>query len=512
MKDIKRDNSGFSLVELLIAMVIIAIVLTPLYSNFRESTYLNGKAKETMDGTNMASNIMEGLSAYTPEEIILGFCSYDSVSANNPNRKNTLNIMPNEVTVDAYGELQPDLDGNGDFDDGTGLITSNFGSAPGECNYGASLYVEPISGGVTVSSPIAKYLKLKTRPVSDPYHDKYYFFAAGVDQARGKYDLVIEMDASSASGYSGDINNDGMILAVDGEVEGLNDYEEAFVTNLNPLFDGIYTENASQKENVAVQLLNKKINSSVSMIPSDFYPYLKRVMAIHVDRDVTTGYVTVTLEETYSLSSTSFTAASSGNAVNVTTDFSGTMEVTYNSVVFDGSNYKQEPREMYFYYMGNYESHSGKVLDQFEVYNNDEVPINIHLVRIKTSETSDVTEQNYFCSLNVEEDPVTEQLSGFQTQIYSNLRDDLSKTNTENASNRTDGIGTKRSAVYINGRSIGNSSDADYCEIVHENGGVRTETGNRLYTIKMYVYEDGAYAAGFPQSMLVTEFIGNSKQ
>ena len=36
MKKIKKDNSGFTLVELLIAMAIIAIVLTPLYSNFRQ--------------------------------------------------------------------------------------------------------------------------------------------------------------------------------------------------------------------------------------------------------------------------------------------------------------------------------------------------------------------------------------------------------------------------------------------------------------------------------------------
>jgi len=510
MKNIKRDNGGFTLVELLIAMVIIAIVLTPLYSNFRESTYLNGKAKATMDETNMASNIMEGLSAYTPEEIILGFCSYDSVSANNPKRKNTLSIMPNEVEVQSYGELQPDLDGDGIFD-GTGLVTSNFGEAPGECDYSASLYVEPVSGGTTVSAPIAKYLKLKTRPASDPNHDKYYFFASGVKQARGTYDLVIELDASSASGYSGDTNNDGIISAADSETTGLNDYEEAFITNLNPLFDGVYTENASQRENVAVQLMNKKTNSSINMVPSDFYPYLKRVMAIHVDKDVLTGYVKVTLEDTYSLSQTSFTAVSSGQWVNTSTDFSGTMEVSYSSVIFDGSNYKQAPREMYFYYMGNYRSTSTRVLDYFEIYNSDEVPINIHLVRIKTAETLPAVEGTYCSGLSIEEAPMPEQISGFQTQIYSNLRDDLTMSDADNQDNRTN-FGKVRCIVSINGRNISNSSDTEYSEIVHENGGVRTETENRLYSIKMYVYEAGAAASGFPESKRITEFVGNSMQ
>ena len=50
MKDIKRDNSGFSLVELLIAMVIIAIVLTPLYSNFSRNA-IEERIKEIMGGS-----------------------------------------------------------------------------------------------------------------------------------------------------------------------------------------------------------------------------------------------------------------------------------------------------------------------------------------------------------------------------------------------------------------------------------------------------------------------------
>lgn len=512
MKDIKRDNGGFTLVELLIAMVIIAIVLTPLYSNFRESTYLNGRAKATMNETNMASNIMEGLSAYTPEEIIFGFCSYDSVSANNPNRKNTLNIMPNEVTVDSYGELQPDLNGNGDFDDGMGLITSDFGVTPGESDYSASLYVEPLAGGTTVSSPIPRFLKLKDRPVTDPNHDKYYFFAAGVQQARGKYDLVIELDASSASGYSGDITNDGIISATDHEVEGLNDYEEAFITNLNPLFDGIYTESASQRGNAAAQLLTKKTNSYLSMQPEDFYPYLRRKMEINVEKDVLTGYVKVTLNETYSLASLSFTAQSSGAHVNVASDFTGTMEVTYTTLVFDGANYKQAPREMYFYYLGNYYSTAmSNPLDIFVVHNDDEVPINIHLVRMKSSETTDTTESAYCSKLEIFEQPLTEALPGYQTQIYSNLRDNLTKTDAENEGNRTE-YGRYRGAVVINGTNIIDLSNPVYSQIVHENGGVRTETANRLYSVKMYVYEEGAAAQGFPASMRITEFDGNSMQ
>jgi hypothetical protein len=52
----------------------------------------------------------------------------------------------------------------------------------------------------------------------------------------------------------------------------------------------------------------------------------------------------------------------------------------------------------------------------------------------------------------------------------------------------------------------------DYNEIVHENGGVRTEVEDRVYAVKMYVYSEGAAAAGFPESMKITEFDGSALQ
>ena len=53
---------------------------------------------------------------------------------------------------------------------------------------------------------------------------------------------------------------------------------------------------------------------------------------------------------------------------------------------------------------------------------------------------------------------------------------------------------------------------ADYNEIVHETGGIRMEKRDRLYAVTMYVYQEGAAAAGFPEELLITEFDGNSAQ
>lgn len=496
MKKIKKDNSGFTLVELLIAMAIIAIVLAPLYSNFRQSTYLNGKAKQAMNATNMASNLMEGLSAYTPEEIILGFYSNDSVSGNIPGRQNTLNIMPNEVVVGEYGDLTRDPSGN--FQ--KGFITSNLMLGAGSYDYSTANYAQPLGG--SVPQPSMEYLKIKESP-----DGKYYFFAEGVEQARGTYDILLELDVTHETGFSGDLNEDGVISGT--EVTGINDYEAAQITNVNPLFDGVYTEGISQRQNAAAALLSKKTNPGLNIADAaEMYPGVNRTLTVTIERDPVTDFVTVTVDELYKITGNFSTA--SGTWIDLNNDFSGqTMEYSTTSrQVFDGSLYKQDPRNIFIYYTGNYYSNTTRYLDNFVVNNDDKVPVNIYFVRNKTAETTSAVENTYASSLTINEPVNGGGVSGFQTDIYSNLRDDLTKKDVENAANRNN---FQRCKVTINSSPC-NSSNADYEEIVHETGGVKKEIRDRMYGITMYVYDKGAADAGFPDDMKITEFSGSSLQ
>lgn len=498
MKKIKKDNSGFTLVELLIAIAIIAIVLTPLYSNFRQSTYLNGKAKKAMDATNMASNIMEGLSAYTPEEIILGFYSNDSLSGNAiAERHNTLNIMPNEVTVTGYGDATFDgtnfAKGFKTFENGT--YTTDYSTA----QYAQEL-VTP------VPQPSMEYLKLK-----ESSNGKYYFYAEGVTQARGTYDIIIALDASEETGFSGDINGNGKIESAT-ETVGYNDYESAQITNINPLFDGVYTEGASQRQNAAAAFLSRKTNASKNISEEDLYKQMARRLTVNVVKDPSTGLVTITVDEEYEIISNYFNT-DSGVSVDFANDFSGA-STTYSlptTTVFDGNVYKQAPREIYIYYIGNYSSVMGRYLDGFYINNDDHVPVNIHLMRIKTSETTNALEANYRSRLEINEaGSVT--ASDFGTVLYSNLRDNITLTAEQNATNRED---YSRCMTYINGTWVPNASSsyADVCaSVIHENGGVRTDVEDRIYSVKMYVYEEGAAASGFQAEDLITEFDGSSMQ
>lgn len=62
-------NAGFSLVELLIAVVILAIIVIPLLHLFISSTRVNVKSRKTLRATTVAQDIMEGLKAYNIDEL-----------------------------------------------------------------------------------------------------------------------------------------------------------------------------------------------------------------------------------------------------------------------------------------------------------------------------------------------------------------------------------------------------------------------------------------------------------
>lgn len=65
----QNKDAGFSLVELLIAVVILAIIVIPLMNLFVSSNRINIKSRQTLRATTAAQDIMEGLKAYNIEEI-----------------------------------------------------------------------------------------------------------------------------------------------------------------------------------------------------------------------------------------------------------------------------------------------------------------------------------------------------------------------------------------------------------------------------------------------------------
>ena len=64
-----NKNAGFSLLELLIAVTILAIITIPMLHMFVTSARINGKSRITLRATVLAQDIVEGLKAYHIDEI-----------------------------------------------------------------------------------------------------------------------------------------------------------------------------------------------------------------------------------------------------------------------------------------------------------------------------------------------------------------------------------------------------------------------------------------------------------
>jgi len=91
----KKDNRGLSLVELLVAITILAIVITPFLHSFATAARTNGKAKRMMRATSVAENLLEGMKPLTLEETVCDLSS-GTVSWVNSSTGGSMELLINE--------------------------------------------------------------------------------------------------------------------------------------------------------------------------------------------------------------------------------------------------------------------------------------------------------------------------------------------------------------------------------------------------------------------------------
>ena len=164
-----KNNKGFTLTELIIAVAVLGIVISPLVANFIQSARINKKARISLNATNMAQDIMEGASAYTAEEFVEMFES--EVTLINK-------ILP--ATTKGYTS-------HGDCnDDGTphyAAEAASFDTEDGDAS--TRRYTTEVKAGIAQNM---RKLWDDGSKVSD-----YYLFADGVEIGKSKYNLKFHL-------------------------------------------------------------------------------------------------------------------------------------------------------------------------------------------------------------------------------------------------------------------------------------------------------------------------------
>ena len=117
----KQSNKGFTLVEVLVAILILSIIVVPLLSAFVVSANTNAKARRTLRATTLAQNVLEELKAYSIETSAAQYNGTGSgnavVSAADVSYETVLHIddVHKALTLDADGVIQGRTAGRYDF-------------------------------------------------------------------------------------------------------------------------------------------------------------------------------------------------------------------------------------------------------------------------------------------------------------------------------------------------------------------------------------------------------------
>ncbi len=77
VKWVRKASKGVTIFEIMIALALFAIIITPVMRSFVTAMAVNKQARETMYATDVANSIMEGISGKTYEEVVkwLGYAS-----------------------------------------------------------------------------------------------------------------------------------------------------------------------------------------------------------------------------------------------------------------------------------------------------------------------------------------------------------------------------------------------------------------------------------------------------
>lgn len=211
----KKDNKGMTLIELLVAITMLAVVISPFMKTFVISARQNNKARETFRATTVAQNLMEGLEAFTLEDIC--------IQVNKNTGPDSMLYRPNGYLE--HAEIGAEKSGNGLT--GSDYIFQNSSS------------------------------------------DKYEIGIKGIEEDGKKYDAKILLDASgyATMNQDADFSVDIMNEATDVIYELSQEDDKAIIDNVSERW-----KKTKRTFSIAIKQQNEKKNVQVDIKVTYNYP------------------------------------------------------------------------------------------------------------------------------------------------------------------------------------------------------------------------------------------------
>lgn len=450
------NNKGFTLVELMIAVVILAAVTIPFVANFVLTSKVNQKARNNLRTTNTVQNMMEEMSAVSSKDIIVGF---DNVLVN-PN----LDILPAGATVTNFGELDSTTGKNIVFDKGSSTAASQYG-----------VFVSGNSVDVKQSS-----------------NNIYYFFAQDVKVGKDTYDMRFKLDGTAYVepnlGATGNYYNSDLITSVAG---------------VNPIYDSVYVDPAEDlREKCDAFLLRSNIMSTTAKNIKD---NLVREINLSIDDlDPSTAEdIGVKIGTTYTCKNNSSLGISDVDKQIATTPV----------LIYQSGISKKDPRNIYVYLKGNISSTVSNPLDVINIDNKTTKPVTVYIIRENVNNpnedpffpnnTTMSSEMSYCLNVNLTDKKTV--LTDLYTKICTNAGNDLTKPVSEKQ------IQTGQSRAYYTVNGSSQLNETQFNQVVK--GLDNATKQDRIFKLTVEIYKPGAVAEKFAdQGKLITSFDGGTYQ
>lgn len=439
MRKLKNDDRGVTLVEIIVSIAILAIIVLPFLNAFVTATKTNVKAKNEMNATHLATNIMEGI------------------------EKNSMKTLAYQFNYPSEG-----------FDVADGFNISDGSSACELLKKSDKFYnvkrLEDISAEIVnkddvITSCIHKTdAKAKIGDASlwnfrESDAHKYYFYMSGVQSGTKKYNALVTVDAKSDA-------------ESDNKVKKYNMDEVADMSAMDANFDCMSADKYSATNIISAF---NNMNPGFSVQQSD----IKRTIKIDIEKSgaASNKATKVTVSYSYSIK----------NGVKKTfPDPNSALKDDYTMVIYDNSSdtVNHNLRNVYLFYNPWYTS-TGNTWDTANdviiVNNKDKVDCTVNIVKQKTiSDQSELSTKESTYKAYVKVSEPGNRTGHAYTHIATNLNVNMGAPDNPLQPGQ---------AIYgFNNNVIQNDVKA----IVDIKNLTKSKASERLYDVKVDIYESKA--------------------